>query len=104
MQLTLGLLALLAGAAAAAADFENTAIVRSVELGGALVKSTTTFAVRALRDGAGTYTLALPPREAARTRWMEAGLKGAKTKLPLQAALGVRDGCVCGSATRWGGR
>jgi hypothetical protein len=93
MQVAFALLALVAPALGAV-DFENTAIVRSVELGGSLVKSTTTFAVRALRDGVKEYTLALPPAEAARTRWLEAGLKGSKTKLPLTAAPALSDGYV----------
>ena len=35
----------------AANSFENTAVVRTVELGGSLVSVTTTYAIRALEDG-----------------------------------------------------
>jgi hypothetical protein len=96
MQLPLGALALVAlglrvlGASAPA--FENTAIVRTVELGGALARASTTFAARALAPNTRTYVLALPAREAARTRFIEAGLKGAKTKLPLVRAADDADG------------
>jgi oligosaccharyltransferase complex subunit alpha (ribophorin I) len=77
------------------ADFENTAIVRSIDLGGSSVKSTTTFAVRALRNGVNEYAISLPVQEADRTRWMEAKLKGSKSKLPLDAELPViHDGYV----------
>lgn len=68
----------------AAASFENTAVVRTVELGGALVHVTTTYAVRALEDGAAIYTFALTEEEAGRTSWLEAKIKGQKTKLELE--------------------
>ncbi|KAI9066772.1 oligosaccharyl transferase alpha subunit [Trametes sanguinea] len=67
----------------AANSFENTAIVRTVELGGALVHVTTTYAVKALEDGSSVYTLALGEQEHARTSWLEAKLKGQSGLLPL---------------------
>jgi oligosaccharyltransferase complex subunit alpha (ribophorin I) len=79
----------------AAASFENTAIVRTVELGGALVHVTTTYAVRATEPGAAVYTIALSERDAARTSWLEARIKGQKNKLELENVLSKPDGCVC---------
>ncbi|KAI9001442.1 oligosaccharyl transferase alpha subunit [Trametes punicea] len=67
----------------AANSFENTAIVRTVELGGALVHVTTTYAVKALEDGSSVYTLALGEQEHAHTSWLEAKLKGQSASLPL---------------------
>ncbi|TFK87076.1 oligosaccharyl transferase alpha subunit [Polyporus arcularius HHB13444] len=68
----------------AANSFENTAIVRTVELGGALVHVTTTYAVKALEDGSSVYTIALAEREQAHTSWLEAKLKGESERLPLE--------------------
>ncbi|KAL1944192.1 hypothetical protein VTO73DRAFT_3377 [Trametes versicolor] len=68
----------------AANSFENTAIVRTVELGGALVHVTTTYAVKALEDGSSIYTLALGEQEHAHTSWLEAKLKGQSEVLPLE--------------------
>lgn len=70
--------------ASAANSFENTAIVRTVELGGALVHVTTTYAVKALEDGSSVYTLALGEQEHAHTSWLEAKLKGQPDVLPLE--------------------
>ncbi|KAI0921757.1 hypothetical protein AcV5_000735 [Taiwanofungus camphoratus] len=67
-------------------SFENTAIVRTVELGGSLVHVTTTYAVKALDNGAQVYTIALGEREHKRTSWLEAKLKGQATLLPLEDA------------------
>ncbi|CDO71331.1 hypothetical protein BN946_scf184908.g89 [Trametes cinnabarina] len=68
----------------AANSFENTAIVRTVELGGALVHVTTTYAVKALEDGSSVYTLALGEQEHAHTSWLEVKLKGQSALLPLE--------------------
>ncbi|KAI0650316.1 oligosaccharyl transferase alpha subunit [Trametes meyenii] len=68
----------------AANSFENTAIVRTVELGGALVHVTTTYAVKALEDGSSVYTIALGEQEHAHTSWLEAKLKGQSALLPLE--------------------
>lgn len=67
-------------------SFENTAIVRTVELGGSLVQVTTTYAVKALEDGAQLYTIALGEREHERTSWLEAKIKGQTAILPLAEA------------------
>ncbi|EMD40822.1 hypothetical protein CERSUDRAFT_111404 [Gelatoporia subvermispora B] len=65
-------------------SFENTAIVRTIELGGSLVHVTTTYAVKALEDGSRLYTLALAEREHEKTSWLEAKIKGEAATLPLE--------------------
>lgn len=65
-------------------SFENTAIVRTVELGGALVHVTTTYAIKSLEDGSSIYTLAIPQDEHQKTSWLEVKIKGQSTILPLQ--------------------
>ena len=65
-------------------SFENTAIVRTVELGGSVVHVTTTYAIKALEDGLKTYTVALGRDEKAMTSWIEATVKGQKTALPVK--------------------
>jgi len=70
----------------AAAPFENTAIVRTVELGGSLVHVTTTYAVKALENDVRTYSLALTTDEMEKTSWLEVKLKG------QSEVLGVSDG------------
>ncbi|CCL99426.1 uncharacterized protein FIBRA_01444 [Fibroporia radiculosa] len=67
-------------------SFENTAIVRTVELGGSLVQVTTTYAVKALEDGAQLYRIALGEREHQRTSWLEAKIKGQSAILALEDA------------------
>ena len=67
---------LLQSLTSAAHSFENTAIVRTVELGGSIVHVTTTYAIRALEDNASKYTIALGEQEAVKTSWLEAKVKG----------------------------
>lgn len=69
--------------------FENTAVVRTVELGGSLVHVRTTYAVRALQSGAKAYTIALGEREASRTHFMEVRVKGQK-ELPTLESVGLQ--------------
>lgn len=64
-------------------SFENTAIVRTVELGGALVHVTTTYAIKALEDGSSIYTLAIPQNDHQKTSWLEVKIKGQSAILPL---------------------
>ncbi|KAG9037725.1 dolichyl-diphosphooligosaccharide--protein glycosyltransferase subunit 1 [Tulasnella sp. JGI-2019a] len=66
-------------------NFENTAIVRSVDLGGATTQVTTTYQVRALKDGSQQYFFTLSAGDAARTSWMEAKLKGGSSPLKLES-------------------
>lgn len=79
------LLSLLCPSFASAHSFENTAVVRTIDLGGSLVHVTTTYAVKALENGATVYTLALAEREHERTSWLEAKIKGQQDILPLES-------------------
>ena len=63
--------------------FENTAIVRAVELGGSLVHITTTYAIKALEDGSDVYSFALTPEEKAKTSWIQARVKGQQQTLEI---------------------
>ena len=73
---SLSLFALISCVCASSQPFENTAIVRSTELGGSLVHVTTTYAVRALKNGVKTYTIALGEEEDQHTSWFEVKVKG----------------------------
>ncbi|TFK55698.1 Ribophorin I [Heliocybe sulcata] len=68
-------------------SFENTAIVRTVELGGASVHVTTAFAVKALEPKSSVYTIALSKNEHQKTSWLEVRQKGQQAVLPLQPVL-----------------
>jgi oligosaccharyltransferase complex subunit alpha (ribophorin I) len=68
---------------ARADSFENTAIVRTIELGGSLVQVTTTFAVKSLEAGSKVYTVALGDGEKQTTSWMEAKVKGQPKALTI---------------------
>ncbi|KAJ3898489.1 Ribophorin I [Lentinula edodes] len=76
---------LLASAAASASSqsFENSAIVRTIDLGGSLVHVTTTFAVKALKEAAGVYTITLPEDEIFNTSWLEVKVKGKQQPLTV---------------------
>lgn len=67
-----------------AASFENSAIVRTFELGGSVVQVTTTYAIKALEPGVKTYTIALNAEERQKTSWIEAKIKGSEDKLPIE--------------------
>ena len=69
---------------ASSQSFENTVIVRTVELGGSIVHVTTTYAIKALEDGLKTYTVTLGRDEKAKTSWTQATVKGQKTILPVK--------------------
>ena len=47
---------------------------------------TTTYAVKALENGATVFTLALAEREHERASWLEAKIKGAQNILPMESA------------------
>jgi len=74
-------------ASAASHSFENTAIVRTVDLGGSLVSVTTTYAIRALEDGAQKYVVSFGEKEKASVSWFEAKLKGQGDPLPIKSRL-----------------
>lgn len=69
---------------AASPSFENMAIVRTVELNGALTHITTRYTIRALQDDAGEYTFALGKADGELTTWMQAKVKGAEDELALK--------------------
>lgn len=66
------------------ASFENTGVTRSVDLGGSLVYTTTTYNVKALEDGSNVYVFALTEKEQGTTSWMEARVKGHTAPLSLE--------------------
>src|SRR6266542_2600178 len=68
-------------------SFENTAIVRTAELGGSIVHVTTTFSIKVLEDGQQTYTIALSRDEKAKTSWMVLKLKGYKERLTIKERI-----------------
>ena len=70
-------------------SFENTAVVRTVDLGGSLVYVATTYAIRALEDGAQQYVVSLGEKEAQAVSWFEAKFKG-QTE-PLKVTAGTVD-------------
>lgn len=80
-------------------SFENTAIVRTVELGGSLVHLTTTYAVRALEDGSSIYTIALSEKEQQKTSWIQAKIKGQAVALELEHFGFSPKTCV--ASTHW---
>ncbi|KAG6854790.1 hypothetical protein C0991_001217 [Blastosporella zonata] len=63
-------------------SFENTAIVRAIELGGAVVHVTTTYAIKATKPGAKVYTIAFGPEEKRKTSWLDVRVKGQQASLP----------------------
>lgn len=74
-------------------SFENTAIVRTVDLGGSLVYVATTYAIRALEDGASQYVVSFGEKEAQAVSWFEAKLKGQSE--PLKVTTGLLDPKEC---------
>lgn len=92
--LVLGLVPLLARLARALdvpAHFENTAVVRSVELGASLQLVTTTYAVRALVDGAQEYVVTYSKEDGAHTSWFLPKLKGSEDELPSVQGFDQHD-------------
>ncbi|KAG5646561.1 hypothetical protein DXG03_002864 [Asterophora parasitica] len=65
-------------------SFENTAIVRTVDLGGSVVHVTTTYAIKATKPGAKVYTIALGLEEKEKTSWLEVKVKGQQEPLELE--------------------
>ncbi|KAJ8472339.1 hypothetical protein ONZ45_g16685 [Pleurotus djamor] len=66
-------------------SFENTAIVRQVELAGSLISVVTTYAVKSLEKGANVYTIALSTKDKERTSWLEAKIKGEQNPLVVKS-------------------
>lgn len=69
--------------------FENSAVVRTVELGGSTVHVRTTYAIRALQSGAKVYSIALGEREAERTHYIDVRVKGQK-QIPTLEDVGFQ--------------
>ncbi|THV08565.1 Ribophorin I [Dendrothele bispora CBS 962.96] len=78
--------------AASSLSFENSAIVRTVDLGGSLVHVTTTFAAKALEPKASAYTITLPEDEIQRTSWLEVKIKGQQQPLTVKYGGAPADG------------
>jgi len=74
------------------ASFENTAIVRSIDLGGSLVHTTTTYAVKALEDDSNVYVFGLSEDDQKKTSWLEAKIKGQSNPLGLENHGLSKDG------------
>ncbi|TRM67578.1 Ribophorin I [Schizophyllum amplum] len=66
-----------------APSFENTAVVRTIDLGGSVTGVTTTYAIKAL-EAADTYTIALSAEDRGHTSWIEAKVKGDSNALQLK--------------------
>ena len=80
----LSLLCTLLSYAFADNSFENTAVVRVIELQGSLVHSKTTFMAKSLDTGAMVYTFALGKEEGEKTSFIEARIKNEERPLELQ--------------------
>jgi hypothetical protein len=94
-RLALSLLVFAATAIAASSQsFENSAIVRTVDLGGALVHVTTTFAAKALESDTKAYTITLPDEEIYRTSWLEVKIKGQQQPLTVTYGGAPAERCV----------
>lgn len=78
---------LLAAVAVACQSFENTAVVRTIELGGSLVHVTTTYAAKALESDTSFYTIALSEDEIDKTSWLDVKVKGQQTPLKVSHSL-----------------
>lgn len=76
-------LALLGLVAHVCAQFENTAIVRTIEPAGALTGVTTTYAVKMLEENANQYLVTMSKLEGKRTSFIEARLKGKSDTLHI---------------------
>lgn len=83
---------LLSALSVACQSFENTAIVRTVELGGSLVHVTTTFAAKALKSGADVYTIALDDEQVDKTSYLDVRVKSDSNDLKLLHSLDVESG------------
>lgn len=67
-------------AAEPAQNFVNTAIARTVELGGSITQITTQYNVKSLEDGPGEYYLALAGEDDAIPAWWEVLVGGEPVK------------------------
>jgi oligosaccharyltransferase complex subunit alpha (ribophorin I) len=70
--------------ASSSLSFENTDVVRMIELGGSLVQVTTTYSIKSLNSTSDIYTIALGPEEKRKTSWIQAKVSGAPKPLALE--------------------
>jgi len=82
------LLPIVLAATSPAQNFVNTAVARTVELGGLISQITTQYNVKALVDGPGEYHLALAGEGDVEPAWWEVLVGGA----PVEALETVSDG------------
>ncbi|KAF9451718.1 oligosaccharyl transferase alpha subunit [Macrolepiota fuliginosa MF-IS2] len=66
------------------AAFENTAVVRTADLGGAIVHVMTTYAIKSLANGQDVYTVAFTKKERDSTSFLEVKVKGQKDPLEIR--------------------
>ncbi|KAF8311164.1 oligosaccharyl transferase alpha subunit [Clavulina sp. PMI_390] len=65
-------------------SFENTNIVKTVELGGSAVHVITSYTARSLSKNNGVYYVAIPRHQDSHTSWIEAKTKGASAPLTIE--------------------
>ncbi|EKM80291.1 hypothetical protein AGABI1DRAFT_113490 [Agaricus bisporus var. burnettii JB137-S8] len=73
-----------AAAAETGVAFENSAIVRTVALGGSVVHVTTTIAIKSLADEQDIYTVSFPRRERDASSFLEVRVKNQKDPLQIR--------------------
>jgi hypothetical protein len=66
------------------AVFENSEVIRTIELGGSTSYVSTAIVASALEDNVSKYTVTLSEEEYSVTSWFQARLKGASEELPVQ--------------------
>lgn len=64
--------------------FENSAIVRTVALGGSVVHVTTTIAIKSLADDQDVYTVSFPRKERDASSFLEVRVKNQKDPLQIR--------------------
>lgn len=69
--------------------FVNTAVVRTIDLGGSTTHVTTSYQFKSLKPNSKKYYFALSSQDEQRTTWMEAKFKGASESLKVEKAEGA---------------
>ena len=67
-------------------NFVNTAVARTIELGGAIAQSTTQYNVKATKDSPGTYHLALAGEGDVDPAWWEVTVDGKPAEISLASS------------------
>ena len=65
-------------------SFENTAIVRSIELGGSAVHVTTSYTSRSLGKENNIFYFVIPKNLDDKTSWVDVKIKGQSSPLPVE--------------------